>query len=40
MNKYNFSAGPARLDPSVLEKAKESIINYEGSGVSILEISA
>ena len=39
MNKYNFSAGPARLDPSILEKAKESIINYEGSGVSILEIS-
>jgi phosphoserine aminotransferase len=39
MNKYNFSAGPARLDPSVIEKAKDSIINYEESGISILEIS-
>ena len=39
MNKYNFSAGPARLHPSVVEEAKESIINYKGSGVSILEIS-
>ena len=39
MNKYNFSAGPARLHPSVLQKAKDSIINYEESGISILEIS-
>ena len=39
MNKYNFSAGPAKLHPSVIEKAKDSIINYEESGISILEIS-
>ncbi len=39
MSKYNFSAGPARLDPSVIEKAKDSINNYEDSGMSILEIS-
>jgi len=39
MNKYNFSAGPAKLHPSVIEKAKDSIINFEESGMSILEIS-
>lgn len=39
MNKYNFSAGPARLHPSVIKKANESIINYQDSGMSILEIS-
>tara|TARA_B100000029_G_scaffold400607_1_gene399605 strand:+ start:235 stop:1302 length:1068 start_codon:yes stop_codon:yes gene_type:complete len=39
MKKYNFSAGPAKIDPSVIAKAKESIINYEDSGMSILEIS-
>ncbi len=39
MKKYNFSAGPARLNPSVVEKAKDSIIDYEESGMSILEIS-
>ena len=39
MKKYNFSAGPAKLDPSVIAKAQESIINYESSGTSILEIS-
>ncbi len=39
MNKYNFSAGPARLHPSILQKANDSIINYEESGISILEIS-
>ncbi len=39
MNKYNFSAGPARLHPSVIKKANDSIINYQDSGMSILEIS-
>ena len=39
MKKYNFSAGPARLDISVIEKAKESIIEYKNTGISILEIS-
>ena len=39
MRKYNFSAGPAKLDPSVVSKAQESIINYENTGISILEVS-
>ena len=39
MMKYNYSAGPARIAPSVIAKANESIINYEDSGMSILEIS-
>ena len=37
--KYNYSAGPARIAPSVITKANESIIHYEDSGMSILEIS-
>ena len=39
MKKYNFSAGPAKLHPSVISKAQESIIEYENTGISILEIS-
>ena len=39
MMKYNYSAGPARIAPSVITKANESIIHYEDSGMSILEIS-
>ncbi len=39
MMKYNYSAGPARITPSVITKANESIIHYEDSGMSILEIS-
>ena len=39
MKKYNFSAGPAKLHPSVIKKANDSIINYQDSGMSILEIS-
>ena len=38
MMKYNYSAGPARIAPSVITKANESIIHYEDSGMSILEI--
>ena len=39
MMKYNYWAGPARIAPSVITKANESIIDYEDSGMSILEIS-
>ena len=39
MKKYNFSAGPAKLHPSIISKAQESIIEYENTGISILEIS-
>lgn len=36
---YNFSAGPACLPLEVLEKAKEDMINYHGSGMSVMEMS-
>jgi phosphoserine aminotransferase len=35
----NFAAGPAVLPQSVLEKAREDLLNYAGSGMSVLEMS-
>ena len=35
---YNFSSGPAMLPRAVLEKAKKEILNYNDSGMSIMEI--
>jgi len=36
---YNFSAGPSTLPEAVLEKASEQMLNYEGSGMSVMEMS-
>lgn len=36
---YNFNAGPATLPLSVLEEIKEELIDFHGSGMSILEVS-
>jgi len=36
---YNFSAGPSMLAESVLKKAQEQMLNYEGSGMSVMEMS-
>ena len=36
---YNFNAGPAALPLSVLEEIKDSFINFNGSGMSIIEVS-
>ena len=36
---YNFSPGPCILPNAVLEKCKEGIIDYKGSGQSVMEIS-
>lgn len=36
---WNFAAGPATLPPSVLEEAARGVLELEGSGISILEIS-
>lgn len=36
---YNFSAGPSMLPQSVLERARDELLNYDGSGMSILEMS-
>ena len=35
---YNFSPGPAKLDPSVISKSQDSVANYQNTGLSILEI--
>ena len=39
MKKHNFSAGPSMLPPTVFEQAAQSVLDYNGSGLSILEIS-
>ena len=36
---YNFSAGPSMLPEPVLQKAAGEILNYEGSGQSVMEMS-
>ncbi|MFI3114567.1 MAG: 3-phosphoserine/phosphohydroxythreonine transaminase [Clostridia bacterium] len=35
----NFSAGPSMLPEEVLKKAAEQMLNYEGSGMSVMEMS-
>lgn len=39
MKKYNFYAGPAVLADSVLQKASQAALNYNNSGLSLLEVS-
>ena len=39
MKKYNFYAGPAILADTVLQKASEAALNYNNSGLSLLEVS-
>jgi len=39
MKKHNFSAGPAILPAPVLEQASEAAADFNGMGLSILEIS-
>lgn len=39
MRVYNFSAGPSQLPVSVLETAQKELLNYQGTGMSITEIS-
>jgi phosphoserine aminotransferase len=36
---YNFSAGPSMLPESVLKKAASEMLDYEGSGQSVMEMS-
>lgn len=36
---FNFSAGPSMMPQSVLEKAAAQMVNYEGSGMSVMEMS-
>ncbi|MBT5551441.1 MAG: aminotransferase class V-fold PLP-dependent enzyme, partial [Nitrospina sp.] len=37
--KYNFSAGPAMLPEAVLKQAQEELLDWHGSGASIMEMS-
>ena len=39
MKKHNFSAGPCILPQEVLKKAAESVLNFNGINLSLIEIS-
>lgn len=39
MKQYNFNAGPSILPEEVIRKTAEAVIDFEGHGLSILEIS-
>ena len=39
MKKHNYSAGPCILPQEVFEKAAQAVLNFNNSGLSILEIS-
>jgi phosphoserine aminotransferase len=39
MRVYNFAAGPAMLPAEVLEQAREELLDWRGSGMSVMEIS-
>ncbi|MFQ5487706.1 MAG: aminotransferase class V-fold PLP-dependent enzyme, partial [Gammaproteobacteria bacterium] len=36
---YNFSAGPAMLPEEVLQQAREEMLDWRGSGMSVMEMS-
>ena len=36
---FNFSAGPAMLPAEVLEQAREEMLDWQGSGMSVMEMS-
>lgn len=36
---HNFNAGPGILPKEVLKKAHEQLIDYNGMGISVLEMS-
>ncbi|MCD8048934.1 MAG: 3-phosphoserine/phosphohydroxythreonine transaminase [Clostridia bacterium] len=36
---YNFSAGPSMLPLPVLEEAQRDLVNYKGTGMSVMEMS-
>lgn len=39
MKKHNFNAGPSILPREVIEQTAQAVLDYNGSGLSILEIS-
>ncbi|HSH24919.1 MAG TPA: 3-phosphoserine/phosphohydroxythreonine transaminase [Massilibacterium sp.] len=36
---YNFNAGPSALPLEVLEKAQKELVNFQGTGMSVMELS-
>ena len=36
---FNFAAGPSTLPQSVLERAAGELLNYRGTGMSVMEMS-
>ncbi|RFB13623.1 3-phosphoserine/phosphohydroxythreonine transaminase [Bacillus sp. HNG] len=36
---FNFNAGPSALPLEVLEKAQQELVNFQGTGMSIMELS-
>ncbi|MES9894954.1 MAG: aminotransferase class V-fold PLP-dependent enzyme, partial [Candidatus Thiodiazotropha endolucinida] len=36
---FNFSAGPAMLPEEVLQQAREEMLDWRGSGMSVMEMS-
>ena len=39
VKQYNFNAGPSILPQEVIKQTAEAVLNFEGHGLSILEIS-
>jgi len=39
MRVYNFAAGPSTLPLPVLELAQKELLDYQGTGMSIIEMS-
>ena len=39
MRVYNFSAGPAVMPLEVLEEAAAELSDWQGSGMSVMEVS-
>ncbi len=39
MKKHNFSAGPSVLARTVIEKTAEAVLDFNGTGLSVLEVS-
>ena len=39
MKKYNFNAGPSILPAEVIQQTADAILDFQGEGLSILEIS-
>jgi phosphoserine aminotransferase len=36
---YNFSAGPSMLPQSILERARDELLEYDGNGMSVMEVN-